>query len=243
MPINFRLSPHSRDRSTAGQTPRSILALLLIVPVTSIGALLSTVMAPGVMGQGVALICGLWLLLFPLLWHRLVDKQPLPTKIFERKGWGTGIVLGILMFGVIFCSYWLAGRYVLDMADIRSRATQMGMNIPLMVFGFGTFQTLVNSMIEEYVWRWFVYRHCQSLWPQRWAIVMSAAFFTIHHIILMVAYCDNWGLVLVGAIGVFIAGVLWAVCMRSYQSLWPSYLSHLAADLALQIVSWHLLMS
>jgi uncharacterized protein len=32
----------------------------------------------------------------------------------------------------------------------------MDMNIPLMVYGFGTFQTLVNSFIEEYVWRWFM---------------------------------------------------------------------------------------
>jgi uncharacterized protein len=35
---------------------------------------------------------------------------------------------------------------------------------------------------------------------------------------------------------------LWAVCMRVYKSLLPSYLSHLAADLALQIASWYILL-
>jgi uncharacterized protein len=153
-----------------------------------------------------------------------------------------GIILGILLFGLIFCSYWFAGRYWLNIPDIRSRASEMGMNIPLMVFGFGTFQTLLNSLIEEYVWRWFVYRHCQLLWSKTLAVWIAAGFFTLHHIILMVAYCDDWRLVLIGSISVFIAGVLWARCMKIYQSLLPSYISHLLADLALQMASWHILL-
>ena len=104
----------------------------------------------------------------------------------------------------------------------------MGMNIPLMVFGFGTFQTLVNSLIEEYVWRWFVYRHCARLWTHTLAVWISAGFFTLHHIILLVTYCDDWRLVVLGSIAVFIAGVLWARCARVYRSLLPSYLSHLS---------------
>jgi uncharacterized protein len=233
MQLNSAINPVNRNQS--------ILALLLIVPVTSIGAIMSALIAPGAIGQGIAIICGLWLVIFPVVWHRLVDKQLLNLKL-SQDGWLTGVVLGVLMFGVIFCSYWFVGRYLLNAADIRSRTQQMGMNIPLMVYGFGTFQTLVNSLIEEYVWRWFVLRHCQIIWPQRSAILLSAGFFTIHHVFLLLAYCDNLWLVLVGSIAVFIAGVLWAVCMRVYKSLLPSYLSHLAADLALQIASWHILM-
>jgi uncharacterized protein len=241
MQINSAVSPISRKRA--------ILALLLIVPVTSIGTVMSVFIAPGEIGQGIAVICGIWLVLFPIWWHQFVDApsgslrawQPLTQKL-SQDGWLTGVVLGILMFGVIFCSYWFVGRYLLNIADIRSRVSQMGMNIPLMVFGFGTFQTLINSFIEEYVWRGFVLRHCEILWPKRLAVFMSAGFFTIHHVFLLLAYCDNLWLVLVGSIAVFIAGVLWAVCKRTYKSLLPSYISHLAADLALQIASWHILL-
>ena len=220
---------------------KSIIALLFIVPVTSIGALCSTVLAPGAVGQGIAVCCGIWLLVFPLLWHVLVERQPLRWRI-TSDGWRVGAILGAMMFGTIFASYWLAGRYWLNIPDIRARVNQMGMNIPLMVFGFGTFQTLVNSLIEEYVWRWFVYRHCARLWTQALAIWISAGFFTLHHVILLVAYCDDWRLVALGSIAVFVAGVLWARCARIYRSLLPSYLSHLAADLALQIASWHILL-
>jgi uncharacterized protein len=241
MKLSPAISSDPHNRSSLLQTRLSILALLLIVPVTSIGVIMSAFIAPGVIGQGIAIICGIWLLLFPILWHRLVDRQPLKLKL-SKNGWQTGLVLALLMFGVIFCSYWFVGRYLLNIADIRTRVGQMGMNIPLMVFGFGTFQTLVNSLIEEYVWRWFVLRHCQILWPKRLAIWLSAGFFTIHHVFLLVAYCDNLWLVLVGSIAVFIAGLLWAICIKTSKSLLPSYLSHLGADLALQIASWHILL-
>jgi uncharacterized protein len=221
---------------------RSILALLLIVPISSIGAISSTIVAPGAIGQGIAICCGIWMLIFPISWYRFIERQQLKLRLAQDDGLLVGIILGVLMFGIIFCSYWFGGRYWLNIPDLRARTIQMGMNIPLMIFGFGTFQTLVNSLIEEYVWRWFVYRHCQILWSKTWAIWISAGFFTIHHVILMVAYCDDWRLVSVGSIAVFIAGVLWARCAKIYNSLLPSYLSHLAADLALQIVSWHILL-
>jgi uncharacterized protein len=220
---------------------RSIIALFLIVPVTSIGALCSTMIALGGIGQGIAVSCGIWLLVFPLLWQVSIERQPLRWRL-ATDGWRVGVISGALMFGTIFASYCFGGRYWLNIPDIRARVSQMGMNIPLMVFGFGTFQTLVNSLIEEYVWRWFVYRHCARLWTQALAVWISAGFFTLHHIILLVAYCDDWRLVVLGSIAVFGAGVLWARCARVYRSLLPSYLSHLAADLALQIASWHILL-
>ncbi len=221
---------------------RSILALILIVPLSSIGAICSTVLAPGAIGQGIAIGCGIWMLILPIGWHLFIDRQPLKLRSSQPDGLLAGIILGVMMFGIILASYWFAGRYWLNIPDIRARVSQMGMNVPLMLFGFGTFQTLINSFFEEYVWRWFVYHHCQVLWSKQQAVWISAGFFTLHHIILLAAYCDDWRLVAVGAIAVFIAGGLWARCMQIYKSLFPSYVSHLAADLALQIVSWQILL-
>jgi uncharacterized protein len=100
------------------------------------------------------------------------------------------------MFGVISVVYWGVGRYWIDAVAMRSRLQPLNMNIPLMVYGVGTFQTLVNSYIEEYVWRGFVYEYCRVLCCPRWAIIISALFFTIHHVILMAAYLDHVWLIL-----------------------------------------------
>ncbi len=92
---------------------RSIIALLLIVPVTSIDALCSTMIAPGGIGQGIAVGCGVWLLVFPLLWQVSIERQPLGWRL-APDGWRVGIILGALMFGTIFASYWFGGRYLLN---------------------------------------------------------------------------------------------------------------------------------
>jgi uncharacterized protein len=221
---------------------RSILALLLIVPPSSIGAASSTMFFPGSVGQGIAICCGIWTTILPIAWHVFVERQNLKLTRPNHRGLLAGIILAIFMFGLILGSYWFGGRYLLNIPDIRARVGQMGMNIPLTIFGFGTFQTLVNSFVEEYVWRWFVDRHCRIIWSKKLSLFLSAIFFTLHHIVLLTAYCDDWRLVLLGSIAVFIAGLLWARCIRVYDSLLPSYLSHMAADLALQIVSWHILL-
>jgi len=233
---------NSNSTSDEFSRNRSILALLLIVPPSSIGAISSTVLAPGTIGQGIALGCGIWMLVLPIGWHLFIDRQPLKLRCSPQDGLMFGIILGAMMFGTIFASYWFIGRYWLNIPDIRARVSQMGMNVPLMVFGFGTFQTLINSFIEEYVWRWFVYHHCELVWSKAWAVWISAGFFTLHHIILLAAYCDDWRLVAICSVAVFIAGGLWARYMKIYKSLLPSYVSHLLADLALQIVSWRILL-
>jgi uncharacterized protein len=222
---------------------RAILALILIVPASSIGAVMSAFIAPGIIGQIFAIGCGIWMVCLPILWVKFIDRQQPRFQLARRDGLAIGIGLGLLMFGLIIASFFLVGRNLLDISEIRSRVAQMQMNVPLMVFGFGTFQTLVNSFIEEYVWRWFVYQKCEQLVSKQLAVYLSALFFTLHHIILLVAYTSDWRSIAIGTLAIFIAGVIWAKCFQIYRSLLPSYISHAAADFALQILSWYILLN
>jgi uncharacterized protein len=99
---------------------------------------------------------------------------------------------------------------------------------------------LVNAMVEEYFWRWFVYRRCEELFPVKLAIPLSTLFFTLHHTIGL-AILTDWKLATLGSIGVFAAGVIWSACYRRYRSLWSNYFSHAMADLALHLATWHIL--
>jgi uncharacterized protein len=231
------------SRATHQDKIRPYIPLIAIVPATSIGALASTFIAPGIVGQSIAICCGIWMVIFPIYWRRFVERQPLDFNLTKSgSGLWVGIILGLAMFGIILGSYYAIGRHWLDLADIRARVDRMQMNVPLMVFGFGTFQTLVNSFIEEYVWRWFVFQRCEVIAGKQVAVWLSALFFTLHHIVLLLAYCNDLKLVAIGSIAVFLAGVIWARCFAIYRSLLPVYLSHLAADLALQIISWQVLL-
>jgi uncharacterized protein len=222
---------------------RAYTPLVAVVPATSIGAIASTFIAPGIVGQSIAIGCGMWMVIFPIYWQRFIDRQPLDFKLTKAgSGFVVGIILGLGMFGFILGSYYTIGQHWLDIADIRARVDRMQMNVPLMIFGFGTFQTLINSFVEEYVWRWFVYQKCEVLVGKRVAVWLSALFFTLHHVILLIAYCNDLKLVAIGAMAVFLAGVIWARCFAIYRSILPCYISHLAADLALQLISWQVLL-
>jgi membrane protease YdiL (CAAX protease family) len=74
----------------------------------------------------------------------------------------------------------------------------------------------------------------------QWAVILSALFFTTHHIIGLAAYFD-WRATALCSLGVFIAGVVWSWCYLTYRSIWPGYISHVFADIAIFLVGCQLL--
>jgi uncharacterized protein len=233
---------HSSRRSSPRSRRQALLALLLIVPVASLGTILSMFIAPGIVGQVAILGCGLWLLLCPFGWTIWVDHHiPSFKKTFKRKEIFGGVVLGLLMFGVIIALYCFWGKTLLNLTEIRAKAQQVGFSSPVRLLMAGTYVSLINSLIEEYLWRWFVHRKCEGLVSKQQAVWLSALCFTLHHIFILVGYSRDWRVVLVGTLAVFIAGAIWARCYQVYRSVVPGYISHAAADCALVIVSWDVL--
>ena len=100
--------------------------------------------------------------------------------------------------------------------------------------------TLVNSLMEEYVYRWFVLRQCRALTGNVPAIIGSALIFTVHHVIAVSVYLGPV-LTILASSGVFIGGLLWAWLYLRYRSIWPAWISHVLADVAVFVVGWFLL--
>jgi membrane protease YdiL (CAAX protease family) len=98
----------------------------------------------------------------------------------------------------------------------------------------------VNSAMEEYVYRWFVFSQCERLMPRFAAILASAAVFTTHHVIALSTYL-NPTLTAFASVGVFGGGVLWAALYSRYRSIWPGWISHIIADIAIFAVGWEIL--
>ena len=98
-------------------------------------------------------------------------------------------------------------------------------------------------MIEELTWRGFVVSQCKILVSQTTAVILAALFFTAHHSLALYGYTYNRLVVVLGSIGVFMAGIIWAWCYNHYHSIAPGYVSHIWADLAIAIVGYQLLFS
>ncbi|MGL5062183.1 MAG: CPBP family intramembrane glutamic endopeptidase [Microcoleus sp.] len=227
---------NSRSRKTA------CLALILLVPAATISILTGLYAATEIWGQKLSFLCQVWLLIFPIAWSLCVDRFKFRFSPPKYRELVAGFIWGILMFAVIIGVYKLFGQGAIDPVTAREKARQLGINSPTIYFIVEAYFVLINSLIEEFTWRWFVCNKCQILMPGTGAIFLSSLFFTLHHIFVLAAYTQGW-IVILGSLAVFTAGVIWSQCYLTYRSLWSSYISHAIADLALAIIAWQILFS
>lgn len=221
---------------------KATLALLLLVPAASLG-IAARLYIPGWVGEVAFFTTRLWLIAFPLLWFLTVDRATFIPALPSGKDWCMGMGLGLLMFSAIGLAYELLGQHWINPDTVQEKAQQVGLTNPALYIASALYFTFINSFLEEYIWRWFVYRHCKSLIPGIRAVCLAAFCFTLHHTIALVAYTGNGWVVLLGSVGVFGAGAIWSWCYLTSGSLWACYISHLVADVAIALIGWHLIFS
>ena len=215
-------------------------ALWLLVPAASIGVTMATYIAPGLWGQRFFTLTKIWLVVLPIFWRLKVENKAIKIPKITTKQIKFGLILGLIMSAAIIITYWFIGQKFLDITEVRNQATTAGITTASIYFLGVVYWSFINSLIEVSVWRGFVYRQCKIFQPKLTAIITSALFFTLHHIIALFFYLQNPILAIVSSFGVFLAGVIWSACYQK-SGFWACYLSHILADLAIAFVGWHLL--
>lgn len=218
------------------------LSILLIVSAASLG-MAARLFIPNSIGQALLILTRIGMMILPLIWVfgleqpniQLSLNLPRPIEI------AVGLLLGALMFAAILGAYEQLGQQWIDPATVQLKAEQMGItSISTYLLGCLYF-TAVNSLIEEYIWRWFLYRQCEVLLPTKAALILAAVCFMLHHTLALAIYVGQPLVIALGSLGVFTAGLLWSWCYLTYRSLWAGYISHAFADLAIALVGWHIL--
>jgi membrane protease YdiL (CAAX protease family) len=171
----------------------------------------------------------LWIALFPAAWRRLVDRRPLSLSPPRQGGLGVAALTGGGIAAVIVLAWWALGRSLIEPGDLRGILEPYGLTDPAVFVAGAAGWILVNSALEEYVFRWFVLEKCEALLPAPAAVVASSALFTVHHVVVLGRFFDPLPAAL-ACLGVFLGGVLWAVLYRRYRSVWIPWISHAAAD-------------
>jgi len=219
---------------------RALLALLLIAPIPSLGVIMAMVVAPRPVGKTIFAVAKVWLLAFPAAWYLLVEKGRPSWSLPHRGGLAVGATSGAALAGIIVVGARLFGVQHMDLAPLRIEAQEMGLQTALPYLAAAAGWTFVNSLIEEYVYRWFIFRQCEALMKGTAAVFVAAAIFTAHHVIAVSQYLDPL-LTFLASIGVFASGCAWSWLYMRYRSIWPGWLSHVLADIAVFGVGWWLL--
>jgi len=224
------------DRQSEMRLPGA--ALLLIVPAPSLGVWAAMIAWPDTgMGKTIFFACKAWMLALPVLWLLLVDRGRLSLSPARRGGFGIAVLLGLIISAVVAAAYLLLGRHWIDSAHVREMADQNGIGTPRLYLAGVAYWVLINSVLEEYVYRWFIFRKCEALMPSGVAVLGSAAAFTIHHVLALRLQFD-WNVTILASMGILIGGAVWSWLYLKYRSVWPGYLSHAIVDIAVFAVGW-----
>lgn len=226
---------------TAPTPRRPLLALALLLPVPSIGAAAGLWWWPGEpLGQILFGMAKLWILVLPAVWFLKIDRAPRFEAPLPKKGWGLGLASGLAFAAVIGGAYLLFGEQLIDRDVAREALTEAGFHGLGPYVAMAVYWSTVNALLEEYVWRWFVVRQGRALLGTGGAVLLSALGFTAHHVVAMSAYLGVWP-TLLASLGVFAGGLIWSLLYARLGNVWPVWLSHLLADVAVFACGAHLL--
>ncbi|MCC5831103.1 MAG: CPBP family intramembrane metalloprotease [Phycisphaeraceae bacterium] len=209
------------------------VALGLLVPAPILGVAAGLWLWPGEgLGEAVWMAAKVWLVGLPVVWLMLVDRRRPRLPRLRREGMGLGLVSGLVIAAVIGGAYLAVGERWIDLEPVRQRAAEAGLDVWWRYLALALYATFINALLEEYVWRWFVFTRWEKVVRSgRLAVVLSAACFTLHHILALAAFFDPV-IVALGSLGVFLGGVIWSAIYLHSRNIYAPYLSHIFADVA-----------
>jgi membrane protease YdiL (CAAX protease family) len=216
-------------------------ALFLLLPVPSLGVWAGMIAWPDqALGKALFFLAKVWLLAFPLVWRFVVEKRRVSWSRPARGGYGVAIGLAVAISAFIVGAYMAVGALLIDPKAIQAMGADTGLSRRSVYLAGVLYWVTINSVLEEYVWRWFVVEKLEDFLGTKTAIACSALAFTLHHIVALQIFLTPMVVVL-AAVGVFIGGAVWSWCFVRYRSIWPGYVSHAIVDVAVFGVGYHLL--
>lgn len=219
----------------------SAIALWLLLPAPTVAVLMALYLMPGtVIGQGVWSLSKLWILVVPLAYLLLIEKNKPSWSPPRHGGLTMGTLTGVAIFVAILAAYFLFGHRWIDQEYVSQLAIEVGISSPWILLAGAVYWSTVNAVLEEYVWRWWVFRRFEDFTPAAVAVALSALAFTLHHVCVLAYYFD-WRVTVIGSVGVCVGGLTWSWLYARYRSIWPAYISHAFADVAIMIIAYRVI--
>ncbi|MFD2371142.1 CPBP family intramembrane glutamic endopeptidase [Brevibacillus sp. GCM10020057] len=156
---------------------------------------------------------------------------------FESKGAVCGLAFGVLLLLGGTGGIWLLLRADGRAEQIRGILEAWGLTEPW-IWSFFLYLTIVNSLLEELFWRGFVLQRLVLGMSRFVAILLTSFFYSLYHLVVStVLFGFGWGCCI--TLIVFAVGSVWGRMKERFPSVYPTWFSHMLADLGLVIsVIW-----
>ena len=211
---------------------RALIALLLVGLAPTVSIFISFGTDGGIISQIAYVLSKLWLVVVPLVWYLKIDKGQLSLSKPKQGGYAVAVGLGSGMSALILLTWFMLGDKI-DGSLLRDAVEPVGLlDVRLYISGV-IYWTVLNSLLEEYVFRWFLVVKSEALVGTGTpAILLSAFIFVIHHTFALLFFGFPWWANLLASVSLFIGGAIFSWLYIRYRSVWMPYIAHAICDIA-----------
>ncbi|MAH98433.1 MAG: hypothetical protein CMA12_03655 [Euryarchaeota archaeon] len=176
--------------------------------------------------------CKIWIFAIPTIWYFKIDNNRFLWAQTEFEGLRMGTLSGILMSAVILLTWILFGSTV-DVESMIMELESTGLTDLNLYLAGMIYWIFFNSLLEEYVFRWFITTKGVELFGNELSgIILSAFLFTIHHGIALYLFGFVWWQTIMACFGLLSAAAIWSWLYLRYESVWVCWVSHAICDVA-----------
>ncbi len=178
--------------------------------------------------------------LVPLVSTQALGLTPMKELFrFQKKGFFLALGLGLGIYVLILGGYFLL-RNVFDFSQIAGSLTEnAGVTKENFLF-VSLYISFVNSLLEEFFFRGFLFRNMKELSGSRAAYSVSALLFAAYHIAMMLGWF-GLGLNALVLLGLTVGGLIFNWLNEKLGCIYGSWLTHMFANFAINTIGFLLL--
>lgn len=216
---------------------RTILAIFIIMIISlTIMYITDAIINPGYIYKSIVKL--LLFMVIPVL-YTILDKNIKLKEIFKlksKKQLFISIILGLGVYIIIFTAYLVLKNFI-DLENIKS-IMEKSINVNRDNFiQVAIYISLINSLLEEFFFRGFIFLNLKKLFKRELAYIVSAFAFAIYHVAIMA----NWftpPLFILAMAGLFVGGLIFNYLNDENSNIYSSWLVHMAANFAINTVGF-----
>ncbi len=180
-------------------------------------------------------------MIFPIIYILMAKENFLKESIKNRgkiKKIDLSVIIGIVVFLLIIIAYLILKQFIDVNLLVDEFESKYEINKSNIVF-YGLYLTFVNSLLEEFFFRGFIFLNLKKLNFRKTAYFASSAAFAIYHI----ANFKNWfsiELFIFVIMGLFIGGYIFNYLDDKQNTFLNSWFVHICADLAIVIIGFRI---
>lgn len=179
-------------------------------------------------------------MLIPLIASR-VDRGVLYLPLLRPKNKGLlpAIALGVGIYVVILGGYFLVSPFF-DFSKIAGAlTTNAGVTKENFLY-VSLYISFVNSFLEEFFFRGFVFTNLKQLSGRKLAYIFSATAFSLYHVAMMIGWFSP-ALFLLVMVGLAAGGMIFNWLNEKLDTIYCSWLTHMFANFAINTIGFMLL--